>query len=150
MLASIRRPVTIAGVVLLFLVLVGATYQGVATALERRRFPHPGRLLNVGDHQLHMYCRGTGTPTVVLEAPEIAMSSVWGWVQASVERTTRVVAFELRARLHVPAGTDGNRAKQVLEKAERSCLISNSLSAEIRLIPTIVVAAEPVSALTSV
>jgi len=92
--ASIRRRVTIAGVVLLFLVLVGATYEGVATAVERRQFPHPGRLLNVGDHQLHIYCRGAGTPTVILEAPETAMSSAWGWVQASVERTTRICAYD--------------------------------------------------------
>ena len=94
MLASIRRPLAILGVVLLFLVLVGATYQGVATALERRQFPHPGRLLNVDDHQLHIYCRGTGTPTVILEAPETAMSSAWGWVQANVERTTRVCSYD--------------------------------------------------------
>jgi len=92
--ASIRRPVTIAGVALLFLVLVGATYQGVATAVERRQFPHPGRLLDVGDHQLHLYCRGRGTPTVILEAPEIAMSSAWGWVQANVERTSRVCSYD--------------------------------------------------------
>ena len=92
--ASIRRPIYIAGVVLLFLVLVGATYQGVATALERRQFPHPGRLLDVGDHQLHIYCRGIGTPAVILEAPEIAMSSAWGWVQANVERMTRVCSYD--------------------------------------------------------
>jgi organic hydroperoxide reductase OsmC/OhrA len=67
-----------------------------------------------------------------------------------VERTTRFVAFELRARLRVPPGTNPDRAKQVLQKAERSCLISNSLSCEIRVIPTIEVAAEPVSALASV
>jgi organic hydroperoxide reductase OsmC/OhrA len=65
-----------------------------------------------------------------------------------VERTTRFVAFEVRARLHVPAGTDPDRAKQLLEKSERGCLISNSLSAEIHLIPTIEVTAEQVNAFT--
>lgn len=63
-----------------------------------------------------------------------------------VERTTRFVAFELRVRLRVPAGTDPDRAKRALENAERSCLISNSLSARIYLIPTVEVVAEPVSA----
>ena len=67
-----------------------------------------------------------------------------------IERTTRFVAFEIRARLRVPPGTDPDRARQVLEKAERSCLISNSLSWAIHLIPTIDVAAEPVSELTIV
>ncbi len=44
--------------------LAGATYQGVATAFERREFPHPGRLIDIGGHQLHIYCTGDGSPTV--------------------------------------------------------------------------------------
>ncbi len=67
-----------------------------------------------------------------------------------IERTTRFVAFEIRARLRVPPGTDPDRARQVLEKAERSCLISNSLSGATRLVPTIDVAAQPVRELTAV
>jgi organic hydroperoxide reductase OsmC/OhrA len=67
-----------------------------------------------------------------------------------IERTTRFVGFEVRARLRVPPGTDPDRARQVLEKAERSCLISNSLSGAIHLIPTIEVALEPVTELTMV
>ena len=35
-----------------------------------------------------------------------------------VDRTTRFVAFDIRARLQVPTGTDADRARQVLEKAE--------------------------------
>jgi organic hydroperoxide reductase OsmC/OhrA len=67
-----------------------------------------------------------------------------------IERTTRFVGFDVRARLHVPSGTDPDRARQVLEKAERSCLISNSLIAAIHLIPVIEVAVEPVSELRAV
>ena len=37
-----------------------------------------------------------------------------------IDRTTRFVAFDVRARLHVPCGTDPDRARQVLEKAERA------------------------------
>jgi len=57
-----------------------------------------------------------------------------------VDRTTRFVEFENRACLRVPYGTNPDRARQVLEKAERNCLISNSLSAATRLVPTIEVA----------
>jgi pimeloyl-ACP methyl ester carboxylesterase len=79
---------------LLFVMLAGATYQGAATALERRQFPHPGRLVNVGDHQLHIYCVGEGTPTVVLEAPAAGMSASWGWVQPAIARTTRACSYD--------------------------------------------------------
>ena len=90
----VRRVLVTVGVALLFLLLIGATYQGVATALERRRFPHPGRLVDVGGHQLHLYCTGNGTPTVVLEAPEATMSAAWARVQSSVGRVTRVCSYD--------------------------------------------------------
>ncbi len=93
-LARIRRVLLVAVVILVFLALAGATYQGVATALERRQFGHPGRLVDVGGHQLHVYCLGEGLPTVVLEAPATGMSAAWGWVQPEVARTTRVCSYD--------------------------------------------------------
>jgi pimeloyl-ACP methyl ester carboxylesterase len=94
MAPRIRRAVLTAAAVLVFLVLAGATYQGLATALERRQFPHPGRMVDVGDHQLHIYCLGEGTPTVVLEAPATGMSAAWGWVQPAVAAVTRVCSYD--------------------------------------------------------
>jgi pimeloyl-ACP methyl ester carboxylesterase len=91
---SFRRAIVTSGAILFFLVLAGATYQGVATALERRQYPHPGHMVDVGGHQLHLYCDGRGTPAVVLEAPATAMSSAWGWVQADVAKTTRVCSYD--------------------------------------------------------
>jgi pimeloyl-ACP methyl ester carboxylesterase len=93
-LARVRRLLITAAVILVFLMLAGATYQGAATALERRQFPHPGRLIDVGGHQLHLYCIGTGWPTVVLEAPATGMSSAWGWVQPDVAQMTRVCTYD--------------------------------------------------------
>jgi pimeloyl-ACP methyl ester carboxylesterase len=86
--------VALIAIVLVLIVLIGATYQGVTTAIERRRFPFPGRLVDVGGHQLHLYCTGTGAPTVVLEAPAAGMSAAWGWVQGSISQLTRVCSYE--------------------------------------------------------
>jgi pimeloyl-ACP methyl ester carboxylesterase len=94
LLARLRRLLITAAVILVFLVLAGATYQGAATALERRQFPHPGRLIDVGGHQLHLSCIGAGAPTVVLEAPATGMSAAWGWVQSDVARLTRVCTYD--------------------------------------------------------
>lgn len=90
----IRRTLLTAAALLVFLILVGATYQSVSTALERREFPHLGRLVDIGGHQLHIYCTGTGSPTVVLEAPAAGMSAVWGWVQPAVAAITRVCGYD--------------------------------------------------------
>ena len=79
---------------LMFLILAGATYQGVATALERREFRHPGQLVGVGGLQLHIFCTGDGSPTVVLEAPATGMSAAWGWVQPELAGLTRVCSYD--------------------------------------------------------
>ena len=94
LLARARRVLISAAVILMFLVLAGATYQGAATALERRQFPHPGRLVDIGGHQLHLHCIGQGAPTVVLEAPATGMSAAWGWVQPEVAQLTRVCTYD--------------------------------------------------------
>jgi len=46
-----------------------------------------------------------------------------------VDGNSRFTQFHTRARLVVPPGTDAARARTLLEKAEKGCLISNSLSA---------------------
>jgi len=51
--------------------------------------------------------------------------------------TTRFTEIVLRPRLTVPSGTDRERALRVLEKSEKACLVSASLSTPIRLEPDI-------------
>jgi pimeloyl-ACP methyl ester carboxylesterase len=92
--SGLRRAVLRIAAIVLFVTLAGATYQGAATAIERRQFPHPGRMVDIGDRQLHIYCTGDGSPTVVLEAPAAGMSSAWGWVQPAVAKTTRVCSYD--------------------------------------------------------
>jgi len=55
------------------------------------------------------------------------------------EGVSRFTEFTVRARLSVPVGTDEQAAQQALHKAEKSCLISNSLSAERTFSATVVV-----------
>src|SRR5688500_13627988 len=84
----------VSAAILVFIVLAGATYQGVATALERREYPRPGGLIDVGDHQLHLFCTGNGLPAVILEAPAAGMSAAWGDVQRRVDAKTRVCSYD--------------------------------------------------------
>jgi organic hydroperoxide reductase OsmC/OhrA len=57
-----------------------------------------------------------------------------------VEGRTRFTHMTARATLRVPAGTDEAKARQLLERAEHVCLISNSLVAERRIESTVVFA----------
>ncbi len=50
---------------------------------------------------------------------------------------TRFTEIVLRPRLKISAGTDRERALRILEKSEKHCLVSASLSTPIRLEPEI-------------
>src|SRR5207248_9173027 len=80
--------------ILLALALAGATYQGVAAAVDTRRYPPPGRLVDVGGYRLHVSCTGSGRPTVVLDALFPGTVSHWAWVQPLIARTTRVCPYD--------------------------------------------------------
>jgi len=90
----LRRAIGAVTAILVFILLLGATYQGVATALERREFARPGGMVSVGDHQLHIYCTGRGTPSVVLEAPAAGLSAAWADVQRQLSAVTRVCSYD--------------------------------------------------------
>ena len=76
------------------LALVGMTYQALATRADRRNFPPPGKLVDVGGHRLHIQCAGVGRPTVVLETGALAMSALWGGIQPQIATYTRVCSYD--------------------------------------------------------
>lgn len=78
----------------------------------------------------------------VLTFRAIARTSKLAWISLScevigtldrVERVTKFTEFKVRASLRVPPGTKEERAHRILEKAEESCLITNSLSGKVHL-----------------
>ena len=82
----------------------------------------------------------------VLSFRAIARASRFDWralecqVDGTLDRqdgSTQFTAFAVRATLTVPQGTDESRARKLLDKAEHSCLITNSLKAAATLDTTI-------------
>ncbi len=79
----------------------------------------------------------------VLGFRAIAAASKYAWVSLEtrtegtldrIEGRMRFTRFETHAKLLVPEGADIERAKKLLEKAEQSCLVANSLNSERHLI----------------
>lgn len=79
---------------LMLLMSVGMGYQLVGMVLDRSHYPPPGQMVDVGGHRLHLYCTGTGSPTVVLEAAAPGWSLYWSLVQPEVAKGTRVCAYD--------------------------------------------------------
>ncbi len=76
----------------------------------------------------------------------IARASKLSWVSLRcevegtldrVERVTLFTGFLVRASLQVPAGVNQEQAQRLLERAEQSCLITNSLKGSSRLEATV-------------
>jgi pimeloyl-ACP methyl ester carboxylesterase len=85
--------------------LSGVAYQAAASTLDDRRHPAPGVLVDVGDHQLHLWCTGSGTPTVVLESGLGGFSHDWSHLRPDIGAKTRVCAYD-RAGYGWSDGTD--------------------------------------------
>src|SRR5688572_33088765 len=54
----------------------------------------PGELIDVGGHRLHVVCRGTGSPPVLLESGIAASSVSWALVQPRLAAVTRACAYD--------------------------------------------------------
>src|SRR5215207_8425940 len=79
---------------LIGVILIGASSQAIATAIDRQHYPAPGQLIDVGGYQLHIHCVGQGSPTVILESGLANMSADWANVQPLVAERTRVCAYD--------------------------------------------------------
>lgn len=80
---------------------------------------------------------GAAANCFVLTFRAIARASSLSWIDLrcsavgtlnQIDGKTRFTHLELRARLAVPAGTDTAKVARALEKAEHTCLITNSLA----------------------
>lgn len=72
----------------------------------------------------------------VAQASKLSWSTISCEAMGTLDRVDRINRFtevHVRATLRVPPGTDEARALATLERAERICLISNSLSATVHL-----------------
>jgi len=80
------------------------------------------------------------TLRAVAQASKVRFTTLELASEGTVDRqdgVTRFTEIVLRPRLTVAAGTDRARASWVLEKSEKACLVSASLSTPIRVEPEI-------------
>ncbi|MBZ5610307.1 MAG: alpha/beta hydrolase [Acidobacteriia bacterium] len=76
------------------LILCGMAYQAIGAALDRRRFPPPGRMLDIGGRRLHLIDSGQGGPSVIFESGISASCLNWTHVRTQVAGFTRACAYD--------------------------------------------------------
>jgi pimeloyl-ACP methyl ester carboxylesterase len=78
---------------------VGGAYESYRETTDPSASAMPGRHLDVGGHELHLSCTGSGSPTVVLEAGLGEASPVMaGWIAPDIATTTRVCVYDRAGR----------------------------------------------------
>ena len=92
------RAAVIAAAAISATALSSVAYQEAAAARDRRRFPAPGRLVDIGGRRLHLLDAGEGSPAVVV-VPALGEGGLT-WI-----RIQRELAAELRVVLCDRAGT---------------------------------------------
>ncbi len=93
----IFRTLLVLALTILSLAILGAGYQAIATWVNARNYPPPGQMVDVGGHQMHLYCTGAnanGSATVILETGEGSISSAWALVQPKVAEATQVCSYD--------------------------------------------------------
>jgi pimeloyl-ACP methyl ester carboxylesterase len=83
----------------LSLITAALTYQTLATRYDARRFPAPGRIIDiksngVGPCRLHLHEQGAGSPVVILESGIAASSLSWALVQPKVAEFACVCSYD--------------------------------------------------------
>ena len=80
--------------VVLLLAIAGTVYQTAASEADKRNFPPPGNLIDVGGFKMHIYCTGEGSPTIILDHVGGGSSVDWALIQPKLAEHTRVCAYD--------------------------------------------------------
>ncbi len=108
----------------IFLVLMGFSYQYLATQIDNYHYPAPGTLIDVGGYKLHSYCLGTGKPTVILDSGLGASLTWWTLVQKEVSQFARVCSYDRAGYGWSDASPKPRTSKVIVE--ELHSLLQNS------------------------
>ncbi|MBK8899703.1 MAG: alpha/beta hydrolase [Anaerolineaceae bacterium] len=103
------------GLMILLGVLVVTAVSGALVRTNlRAKNPPPGQMVDVGGFEMHIYCQGEGSPTVILEAGQGNMGLIWSPVQAEVAQTTRVCMYDRAGLGWSEMGPEPRTARQVV------------------------------------
>lgn len=100
---------------------IGLRYERRARQDDAAQFHPAGQLVDIGGYRLHLYCTGSGGPTVILEHGHRATYLDWYRVQPEIARFARVCSFD-RAGYGWSDPSPRNRIPSVMADELRSAL----------------------------
>jgi pimeloyl-ACP methyl ester carboxylesterase len=89
-----KRLLALLSVCVLVVLLIGMAYNTFENWNLSRLHPVPGKLYDVNDSVMHIYCIGSGVPTVILESGLGNDWLIWQKVQGQIAETNRVCSYD--------------------------------------------------------
>ncbi len=123
-MASWQWNLSIAVLGVAFLLALGFLYESLGERRDARRNPAPGQLVSVGDHMLHLLCKGTATPTVVIEQGAGEASRMWWPVQDQIAEFAQVCTYDRAGYAWSEAATEQRTVQD--RAAELHTLLGNA------------------------
>lgn len=104
------------GTLVLAAILFGAVSEAVMRSRAAREYPPAGQLVDIGARRIQLDCRGSGSPTVVLESGLDTYGSLsWTLVHDSIATTTRTCAYSRAGVMWSDAARGAFDSKTVAE-----------------------------------
>ena len=92
----------------------GAIYQTFATSRDRRRFPPPGKVVQINGKNWHYQIMGEGRPTVIVDSGTGGTHLDWQLVQPSVAKFTRILTYDRAGYGWSDSSAEPRTAEQVV------------------------------------
>lgn len=90
----VRRIALFITALIVLAAIAGFIWERMSSASDRAAHPAPGRSFDVDGIAMHIDCRGTGEPTVLLEAGLMSGSTSWLRVHDAIATGTRTCAYD--------------------------------------------------------
>jgi pimeloyl-ACP methyl ester carboxylesterase len=102
------------------LLMGGYAYERISEIRDARKHPPPGRLVSVDGRRLHLFCTGSGGPSVVIEQGAGSPSSLWWPIQQKMATFARVCTYDRAGYLW---SEPVRKARSVRERSEELHLL---------------------------
>jgi pimeloyl-ACP methyl ester carboxylesterase len=93
-LRALRYLLATEAIALIAVAAIGAGYEARSRNHDLHTYRPPGKLVDIGGYKLHLYCSGSGSPTVILDYGLEGSYLDWRRVQPEVARFTRVCSYD--------------------------------------------------------
>lgn len=101
---------------LILILVVGVIYEALGKKNAAEKYPPRGQLVDVGGRKMHIDCRGTGSPTVILESGLGTGGTLdWTLVHDEISGFTRTCAYDRAGIMWSDPKDTPQRASAVVE-----------------------------------